>query len=126
MFSDKAYPEDVPIGLHRDDLAGQMKRFAKEFNLEEDVLHSTTVRSTSYDSSRKQWTVLLNPSGKTIECRHIVLCTGIGSWAPLVPEVPERETYKGFSIHNSDFKNGKELAAQGVKASPRKATGTGH
>jgi len=113
----EAYPKDVPIGLHRDDLSGQMKRFADAFNLKEDVLHSTNVRSTSYDPKRKIWTLMLSPSGKVVECKHIVLCTGIGSWIPHVPEVPGREAYRGVSIHNADFKNGKELAAQGIKAS---------
>lgn len=94
-----------------------MRRFASEFNLEEDVLHSTTVRSTAYDSERKVWTVTLSPSGKTIECKHMVLCTGIGSWAPDMPEIPGREAYKGVSIHSAEYKNGRELAGQGVKVS---------
>lgn len=113
----KAYPKHATVGLHRDDLADQMRRFAGAFNLGQDVLHSTTIRSTSYDPERKKWTLTLSPSGKGIECKHIVLCTGIGSWAPHVPEIPGLETYQGVAIHSADFKNGRELAARGVKVS---------
>lgn len=105
------------MGLHRDDLAEQMRRFAKAFNLGDDVLHSTTVRSTSYDPEDKTWTVSLNPCGKSIQCKQLVLCTGIGSWAPYTPDILGREAYQGVAIHSADFKNGKTLAAQGVKVS---------
>lgn len=101
--------------LHRDDLADQMKRFAAAFHLDDDVLHSTTIQSTSFDTHRKIWSVVVSPSGKTIMCKHLVMCTGIASSAPYVPDIPGRGLYPGISIHSNDFKNGKELAARGVK-----------
>lgn len=92
-----------------------MRRFAAAFHLDDDVLDSTTIQSTSFDTHQKIWSVVVNPSGKTIMCKHLVICTGIASSAPYVPDIPGRELYQGISIHSSDFKNGKELAARGVK-----------
>lgn len=115
--SPAGYPDHVPVGLRRDDLADQMRRFAGAFHLGDDVLHSTTVQSTSFDPDRKIWSVVVSPSGKTIVCKHLVLCTGIASSAPEVPAIPGREIYTGISIHSNDFNNGKELVARGVKAS---------
>lgn len=110
-----AYPNHVPVGLHRDDLAEQMRRFAGAFHLNDDVLHSATVQSTSFDSIRKVWSVTVGPSEKTIACKHLVLCTGIASSAPYVPDIPGKELYQGISIHSNDFRSGKCIAAKGIK-----------
>ena len=112
-----AYRDGLPVGLHRDHLAEQMRRFSAAFHLDDAVLHSTTVQSTLFDPDCKTWSVVVKPSGKTITCEHLVLCTGIASSAPYVPDIPGSELYQGISIHSNDFQNGKDLAAKGIKVS---------
>ncbi|KAH9203185.1 hypothetical protein DL95DRAFT_350116 [Leptodontidium sp. 2 PMI_412] len=109
------YPDEAPNLLHRDDLAEQMRRFAKELNLEDRVLLETTAESTSYDSSNQTWSLKLS-SGKVIVCKHLVLATGILSSAPHVPAIESKGNYHGVDIHSIGFQNGALLKEQGVKS----------
>jgi cation diffusion facilitator CzcD-associated flavoprotein CzcO len=110
----QGYPDEAPNLLHRDDLAEQMQRFAKELNLEDRVLLETTAESTSYDSSNQTWSLKLS-SGKVVVCKHLVLATGILSSAPHVPAIESKENYQGVDTHSAGFHNAALLKEQGVK-----------
>jgi cation diffusion facilitator CzcD-associated flavoprotein CzcO len=72
-----------------------------------------------YNKSNEKWTIRLQtPAGAiTVTAKHLVQATGVSSQKPYVPFIPDRQVYKGISIHSSDYKNGQTLANQGVKVS---------
>ncbi len=111
----KAYPPDTPEELTRDDLAAQMRRFGEAFDL--NVIHGTKVKATSFDGSNKTWTVNLTTQAavKTVHCKHLALATGIGSWVPHIPAIPNGDAYSGTVMHSHHYKNAERLATQGVK-----------
>jgi hypothetical protein len=116
-FTHTVYPEDVPQLPNRAHLSEHMQRYAAAFKL--NMLNSTTIKWTSYDTLRKRWTVKLDtPSGeKNVTSRIFVQATGIGSSKPYVPEIPNKHLYKGINLHSNGFKNGKDLVEKGVKVS---------
>ena len=99
--------------LTRDDLAGQARLYADEFDL--NALLSTKVLSATYADGR--WTIKVDtPTGKqTIVAKQFVQATGISSQKPYVPTVPD-EGYKGVNIHSSRYQNPAALKAQGVSS----------
>lgn len=108
------YPGECPDRLTRDDLAAQMRRFAKELQLEDSVLTGTTITRTTYDSDGKVWSVELN-TGKHVTSRHVVLATGILSSAPYEPLMVDPGRYEGIEFHSVDFRNSESLEGYGVK-----------
>ncbi|KAL3496535.1 monooxygenase [Aspergillus germanicus] len=111
------YDKDLqtPHLLTRDDLASQVRRYVETFNL--NVVNSAQITWTEYDEVNKKWTITFQtPAGKrTATSKHLVLATGIGSQKPNMPEVEDRNLYKGISIHSAEYKNAEVLKEQGVK-----------
>ncbi|KKY36778.1 putative flavoprotein involved in k+ transport [Diaporthe ampelina] len=105
-----------PHLLTKDDLAGQLRKYAAAFQL--NVINSAKILSTSFDAASKQWTVSLStPAGEhTVVSKHLVQATGIGSQKPFVPAIADEGQFGGVSIHSTRYKNGKEMVAQGVKS----------
>jgi cation diffusion facilitator CzcD-associated flavoprotein CzcO len=95
-----------------------LKRYAAAFDL--NIVHSVTVKATSYDETQKEWTVRIStPEGdKTIVCKHLVQATGICSAKPNIPQISDPQLYKGISLHSTSYKNPKLLIDRGAKASP--------
>ncbi|KAL8337475.1 hypothetical protein RB598_006395 [Gaeumannomyces tritici] len=91
--------------LSRDELAKHMQRYAEEFHL--DVVTSATVRSAQYNLASKRWTVQIEtPTGlRAAIGKHLVQATGVGSQQPYMPQVADRQAYKGISMHSADYKN---------------------
>lgn len=81
------------------------------------VATSFKLESTIYDPSTKLWSVKFDtPSGKrTVNAKHFVQATGVGSQVPNSPKIENEEAYQGKAMHSSGFQNGKELMAEGVK-----------
>ncbi|KAM0331628.1 hypothetical protein ACHAQA_003307 [Verticillium albo-atrum] len=113
-----AYDDELrtPHLLSRDELAAQVRRFVAAFNL--NVITSAKIRSTHFDPSSKQWQVTFDtPDGpRTVIAKHLVQATGFGSQKPYLPEVADRQLYKGISIHSVQYKNAQTLKDQGVKS----------
>lgn len=108
----------TPHLLTKDELAEQVRRYVATFHL--NMVNSAKIVSTKYEQSTQQWTVKFEtPAGlRTAVSKHLVQATGIGSQKPYMPPMADQDKYKGISIHSSQFKNGKELADKGAKASP--------
>lgn len=106
-----------PHRLSKYDVAEHLQRYATDFYL--NVMLSTTVKSTTYDQVKKEWTCKLQSAGqsgiKTIVCKHLVQATGIGSGSPYMPSIKDESTYKGLSIHSTQYRNAQQLVEQGIK-----------
>ncbi|KAF5617232.1 K+ transport flavoprotein [Fusarium tjaetaba] len=112
-----SYPEEL-WGLHRlskDELANHLSQYVASFNL--NVITSATIRSTVYDTTSAKWKIELQTpaGGVVVTAKQLVQATGVSSQKPYVPNIANAEVYKGINIHSSDYKNGRELAEQGVK-----------
>ncbi|KAK1975732.1 hypothetical protein LZ30DRAFT_604969 [Colletotrichum cereale] len=113
------YPESTNEGLTRDQLAAQMRKFAQEFDLERRILLSTTVTATTYNATTKTWRVELKTGQRKrhLESKCLVLATGGGfSDAAPVPDLPGREQFKGPNVHSVNYRNARELVADGAKS----------
>ncbi|GAB1319243.1 Flavoprotein involved in K+ transport [Madurella fahalii] len=113
-----AYDKELqtPHLLTRDELAEQVRRYVKTFNL--NMINSAQIRSTTYDQSAKRWTVKFQtPSGQhTAVSKHLVQATGFGSQKIYIPPMADEGLYKGISIHSAHYKNATELKEKGVKS----------
>ncbi|KAK1750497.1 putative indole-3-pyruvate monooxygenase YUCCA4 [Echria macrotheca] len=111
------YPEHLkhPHLLTRDDLAAHLRRFISTFHL--NIINSAKITSTVYDPAVKLWTVkFTTPSGsRTATAKHLVQATGIASQKPYLPDIPNRQAYKGLSMHSAEYKNPSKSLA-GVKS----------
>ncbi|KAF4549605.1 Pyridine nucleotide-disulfide oxidoreductase-like protein 17 [Elsinoe fawcettii] len=87
------------------ELADAHKAFAKQWQL--NVRTSTTVHSASWDITTKTWSVKINHAGMTdmINTKHLVMATGNGINKPYIPQLADREKFKGTILHMSDYKN---------------------
>jgi cation diffusion facilitator CzcD-associated flavoprotein CzcO len=106
-----------PHLLTKDEVAEHLHQYARQFSLQ--IMHLTTIRSTSYDPGSKTWKFVVDTAGRkmprTIIGKHLVQATGIGSSRPYVPQIENNGIYSGISLHSTEFRNAKVLAGRGVK-----------
>ncbi|ROV95041.1 hypothetical protein VPNG_09489 [Cytospora leucostoma] len=107
-----------PHRLNKYDVAEHLKAYAANFHL--NVMLSTTIQSSTYNSTEKKWTFKLrttNGSGsKTIISKHLVQATGLSCGIPNLPPIEHKNLYQGISLHSVQYRNARLLAEQGVKS----------
>lgn len=108
------YAAECPDRLTRDDLATQIRRFARLLQLEDSAMLGVSIKSTMYDKEAGRWKVKLS-TGQTLLSRHLVLATGLLSSAPYKPVIEATGSYKGIDLHSVEFKNAAMLKAKGVE-----------
>lgn len=98
------HDDDLPYLLGSKELAQGFQRYASDFGL--DVRTSTTVDSAKWDEASKVWTVHAKQNGKdwSIQGRHIVFAIGAVGQFPNVPDIPNRDAFKGTAIHSVQYK----------------------
>lgn len=115
------YDEELqtPHFLSRDELAAQVRRYVRTFNL--NMITSVKIETTVYDQSAKRWVVKFEtPTGRrTAVARHLLQATGIASREPYLPPVADGALYRGISVHSARYKNAVELRNKGVKVNLR-------
>lgn len=102
---DKTFHDDnLPYLLGSKELAQGFQRYASDFGL--DVRTSTTVDSAQWDEASKVWTVHAKQNGKSwsIQGRHLVFAIGAVGQFPKVPDIPNRDAFKGTAIHSVQYK----------------------
>ncbi|KAJ0297638.1 hypothetical protein COL516b_010490 [Colletotrichum fioriniae] len=115
-YLEYAKEQQFPHFLTREELANQVKRYVKIFNL--NILNSAKVISTTYSQASRLYTVtFLSPTGRRVAVgRHIVQATGIGSQKPHMPPMANANLYKGVSVHSTAYRNAKDWKMLGVKS----------
>ncbi|KAL2277858.1 hypothetical protein FJTKL_15147 [Diaporthe vaccinii] len=102
---DKTFHDgDLPYLLGSKELAQGFQRYASDFGL--DVRTFTTVESAQWDEVSKVWTVHAKQNVKdwSIQGRHLVFAVGTVGQFPKVPDIPNREIFKGTAIHSVKYK----------------------
>ena len=97
-------PSD-PYHLGMTDLADGFQRFVETFGI--NVMMSLTLDSGSYSSEAKCWTLSLENAGMpvTIKAHHVVLAVGNMGVEPNMPQLPNRERFKGDVVHGIEWRN---------------------
>ncbi|KAF2682191.1 FAD/NAD(P)-binding domain-containing protein [Lentithecium fluviatile CBS 122367] len=124
------FPPHWPVFTPKDKLADFFESYVK--HLELNVWTSTSLKSTSWDEGRKQWTVELErkkPDGttemKTVHPKHIIQATG-HSGKKNFPTMKGMDSFKGDRLcHSSEFL-GAKLNSQGKKAVVVGCCNSGH
>ncbi|KAF2645854.1 FAD/NAD(P)-binding domain-containing protein [Massarina eburnea CBS 473.64] len=124
------FPTHWPIFTPKDKLADFFESYVS--HLELNAWTSTTLKSTSWDESKKQWTVTLErrkPDGttetRTLHPNHIIQATG-HSGKKNFPTMKGMESFAGDRLcHSSDF-SGAYPNSQGKKAVIVGSCNSGH
>jgi cation diffusion facilitator CzcD-associated flavoprotein CzcO len=114
------FPPHWPVFTPKDKLAEFFESYVKLLEL--NAWTSTTLKSTSWDEDKKQWTVTVERkstdgtiSTRTLHPRHIVQATG-HSGKKNFPAIKGMDEFKGDHLcHSSEFP-GASLNARGKKA----------
>ncbi|KAF2729745.1 FAD/NAD(P)-binding domain-containing protein [Polyplosphaeria fusca] len=124
------FPPHWPVFTPKDKLADFFESYVKMLEL--NVWTQTTLKSTTWDESRQQWTVTLqvtkadgSAETRTVHPRYIVQATG-HSGKKNFPSIAGMESYKGHLLcHSSEFP-GARTDAQGKKAIVVGSCNSGH
>ena len=102
-----------PHLLTKDELAEQVRRYVKAFQL--NIITSAEIIKTT-ELPDERWIVnFQTPAGVyTVVARHLVQATGIGSQKPHLPIIKDEHLFSGINIHSKYYKSAKGLQNQGV------------
>lgn len=101
------FPEFWPVFTPKDKLASWFETYAAALEL--NVWTSTNIKSTSWDESKKTWTITVertktdgSKEERTFHPRHVIQATG-HSGKMNFPQVKGMESFKGRICHSSQF-----------------------
>lgn len=124
------FPAHWPVFTPKDKLAEFFEAYVTLLEL--NVWTSTSLKSTSWDESKKQWTVTVErrmPDGtsqtRTLHPRHIVQATG-HSGEKNFPKIKGMETFKGERLCHSSEHPGASPESKGKKAVVVGCCNSGH
>ncbi|PNP57323.1 hypothetical protein FNYG_15229 [Fusarium nygamai] len=100
--------DEWPYFLRGKDLAKGYRDYVKRYQL--DVRTSTTVEQAKWLENSASWMVKISCRGKhsAIEAKHVVFAIGAGGQHPKMPYIPNREAFKGISLHSKEYRNAKQ------------------
>ncbi|WP_067673117.1 flavin-containing monooxygenase [Nocardia miyunensis] len=75
-------------------------RVADVLDLRKDIELETRIDSLTFDETRDEWIVATN-TGKTYAAKVVIAATGLFSAAPIFPDAPGRERFKGEAHHTA-------------------------
>ncbi|KAF2010171.1 FAD/NAD(P)-binding domain-containing protein [Aaosphaeria arxii CBS 175.79] len=124
------FPPHWPVFTPKDKLAEFFESYVKLLEL--NVWTSTSLKSTSWDEGKKEWTVVVertkadgSKEERTLHPRHIVQATG-HSGKKNFPQIPGMESFKGKRLcHSSEF-SGADKNSKGKKAIVVGSCNSGH
>ncbi|KAF8196444.1 hypothetical protein BJ912DRAFT_955187 [Pholiota molesta] len=99
------FPPTWPVYTPAIKLANWLESYAD--SLELNVWTSSTVTKVDQDEKTQKWHVSVtrgDGSVRNFVVNHVIFCTGIGSGAPNIPEIPGREKFKGEVLHSTQHK----------------------
>ncbi|CAH1655278.1 MULTISPECIES: FAD-dependent oxidoreductase [unclassified Chelatococcus] len=102
-----AFPQTWPVWLTKDQLADWLEFYAAAMEL--NVWTETTFETGHYDETRRLWTLTLRRADgfqRTIQCRHVVVATGVSGSLPRRGEVPGLADFRGEVLHSAEFQDG--------------------
>ena len=121
---EKIWGPEYPYHLSTSDLNEGYQKYVRMHDL--NVWLSTELESASWDDRDKIWILHLNRLGgqSVVHTRSLVLAIGAGGQVPKMPELPNRELFKGKVMHTVDYKNADAWA--GLKGVVIGSANSGH
>ncbi|KAF5380611.1 hypothetical protein D9615_004633 [Tricholomella constricta] len=119
------FPSSWPVYCSAGKLANFLEAYAEMLELS--VWTSSEIQSTTWDDSKKTWSVTILRGGKETRdftVKHLVFTPGFGGGIPNMPNVANQDTFKGKVYHSSAFKSAREFV--GKKAVIVGACNSGH
>ncbi|KAF1950143.1 FAD/NAD(P)-binding domain-containing protein [Byssothecium circinans] len=124
------FPPHWPVFSPKDKLADFFESYVE--HLELNVWTSTSLQSTTWDETKKQWTITIQrrtssgtPQTRTLHPNHIIQATG-HSGKKNLPTIPGMDTFAGTRLcHSSDF-SGASPNSRGKKAVVVGSCNSGH
>ncbi|TVY81721.1 putative indole-3-pyruvate monooxygenase [Lachnellula suecica] len=125
------FPPHWPIFTPKDKLAGFFETYAQLLEL--NVWMRTTIKSSSWDASKKQWTVVVEKQKepgvvetRTLHPKHIIQATGHSGEKNFPSHIPGISAFKGDRLcHSSEF-SGAKTEGKGKKALVVGCCNSGH
>jgi hypothetical protein len=99
------------------------KAFADYFDAYASALHIPVLRSSSVDTVTRdqdgRWSAVITSDGeidssRVVRAKHVVMAAGVYN-APIVPEIPGKETFKGTTLHSSQYTSCHDLGLVGKR-----------
>ena len=117
-FAQRAHWSSLFAG--QPEILDYLKRVATHFGITQHIELGTNVVSAKWHEARQIWEVTAD-TGMALECRYLVSATG-ALRAPLLPDIPGRETFAGPAFHSATWNHdvdlrGKRVAVIGTGAS---------
>ncbi|KAL1306412.1 hypothetical protein AAFC00_005117 [Neodothiora populina] len=109
------FPTTWPLFTPKDKLGDWFEAYASLMELS--VWLSTTVASSTYSESSKDWNVTVrrdDGSERNLKPHHIVLCTG-HSGEPHIPDFAGQDTFNGVVYHGSQHKDASDHDVSGKR-----------
>jgi putative flavoprotein involved in K+ transport len=105
------FPDHWPVFSPKDKLGDWLEMYAKVMEL--NYWTSSECKSARFDTSSKEWTVVVDRAGKhmTLRPKQLVLATGM-SGMPEVPKFPGADRFRGEQLHSSQFVSGEKYTGK--------------
>ena len=98
------FPDFWPTYTPKDKLASWFEFYAEALEL--NIWTSTTIKASSWDAKKKEWSITVDRNGKeerTFHPHHIIQATG-HSGKMFMPDIPGKDNFKGTRLcHSSQF-----------------------
>lgn len=109
-LSDYPMPKDYPEWPSGEQVQAYLQSYTEHFSFDNDVMLNTTVASAHFDTSKKNWIVMVEQNGSEEEqlaFDRLIVCNGIFS-IPSIPDYSGVEVFTssgGRICHTSEFTN---------------------
>lgn len=116
-FPDWPLPEETPNFTPGPIIQGYLTDFARHFGITPHIRFDTTVTHVKErDGPSSGWTVTSKHDGQEKQDQFdlVVICIGLYSNVPNMPEFPNRDAFSGEVIHNSKLKSSEQLSGKRV------------
>ncbi len=107
------FPENWPVWLPKDMLAGWLEAYAECQEL--NVWTATTLAASRYDEDAGQWEITLRRADgteRTMFPKHLVAAVGLSGGAPRRAKLPGLSEFGGTVLHSAEFTSGAEWAGK--------------
>jgi hypothetical protein len=106
------FPDTWPSYIPKDKMAAWLEVYADAMEI--NTWTGTTFSGAKYDSALNRWAATVVDGkgfGRKLHPEHIVVATGV-SGAPVIPEIPGMEGFRGPVLHSSEFTDAGLYAGQ--------------
>lgn len=116
QFPDWPLPKDTPNFTPGPIIQQYLQDYADHFGVTPNIRFDTRVTNLSDAVSPQGWSITSeDASGVHQEVYNlVVICIGLYSNQPYIPEFPDRENFQGEIMHNSRLKSSEQLAGKRV------------